>query len=83
MTMNSKQHKPDGAGRMPRLVRRLTQLLSDLETEGYVLSLVSSGGQPDIVLHPEEMSLECDSYYITKPGVYSLGRTASGDMIAL
>lgn len=67
----------------PSLVQRAKFLMFDLEKAGYVLSLVSSGGQPDIVLHPRDMSLEVDSYYTEKPGVYSLGKTGSGDMIAL
>ena len=71
------------AGRVSRLVRRARKLLIDIENEGYLLSMVSGGGQPHAVLHPENTDLECDNYYASKPGVHDLGNVGVGDIIAL
>lgn len=67
----------------PRLVRRAKKLLCDIEAAGYLLSMVSGGGQPNAVLHPENTDLECDNCYTSRPGVHDLGNIGVGDMIAL
>lgn len=65
------------------IVKRAHQLLQDLADENYVLSLVSSGGQPHAVIHPANVSIECDNYYDGKPDIFDLGRVGVGEMIAL
>jgi hypothetical protein len=74
--------KPCG-GRVPRLVRRARKLLDDLQEAGYVLSLVTGGGQPSAILQPEDTSLESDPLCASRPGVYDLGSDGVGEMISL
>ncbi len=73
----------DTTSPLPRLVRRAKRLLIDIEGAGYVLSLVTSGGQPHAVLHPEDMSLEGCTNRNRNPEVHDLGPTGVGEMIAL
>lgn len=69
--------------RVNNLVKAAQQLLQDLAAENYVLSLASSGGLPNAVIHPVTVSLECDCYFDGKPDIFDLGRVGVGEMIAL
>jgi hypothetical protein len=65
------------------LVRRAKKLLEDLEEEGLVLSLLTSGGQPFAVIHPTEKCYEDNPFGCYDPDYHNLGRVGVGDMIAL